>query len=123
MSRKAKKKKHLDENGEKPPEDLLFYFDNVPDVIIYGKRYLRIPYDGSAGASCPGCHCEIKALHRVACGGFGGQGGEFCPLCKGLAVTCPCSPNIEDAEKDYFIECLERQQIWYPKQHEIEFLV
>jgi len=97
LSRKAKKKKHLDENGEKPPEDLLFYFDNVPTTIIYGKHYKRIPHEGTT--DCEGCHTLPGALHRVACP------VSICPYCKGIEVDCPCDPDILNAEKDNYVEC------------------
>lgn len=102
MSRKAKKKKHLDENGEKPPEDLLFYFDNVPTVIILGFHRKRIPWEGTT--DCEGCHTLPGALHKVACP------DECCPNCSGSLLQCPCDPDILNAEKDLFVECILNEQ-------------
>ena len=99
MSRKNKKK--LDEDGEEVKEDLLGYFDTIDTVIIYGQKLKRIPYNGSEGNSCPDCHTETKALHFVCCR------FEYCPWCHGFSLQCLCDPDILNAERDGYIECLE----------------
>lgn len=103
MSRKAKKKKHLDENGEKPPEDLLFYFDNVPTVIILGFHRKRIPWEGTT--DCEGCHTLPGALHKVACP------IESCPWCGSSLLGCDCESDILRAETDLFPRRIEEDEM------------
>jgi len=93
----GKKKKQTD----KQEEDLLLWAANLPNTIIYGRLYARIRYDGSKGAHCPGCHKKKGSYHDTAC--F----LESCPVCRGTFVSCNCDPDIENAERDNFVECLD----------------
>lgn len=98
----ARKKKTRKQEEGKESEDLLFWASNLSTVVIYGRVYKRIPYDGSEGKSCPGCHHQNGMLHECACP------KEICPHCCGNAVDCKCDPDVLNAEKDHFIECYEK---------------
>lgn len=99
----AKKRKKLTrkQEEEKEDEDLLEYFSKSPYVIIYGRKILRIRYDGNNGSHCPGCHVETGSLHWICCE------FEICGHCKGLSLNCLCDPDVNNAERDNFVECLE----------------
>ena len=101
MSRKKKKK--LDDDGEEIKEDLLSYFDTVPTVTILGQKLERIPHEGTA--DCKGCHTNPTKFHFCACE------FEICPWCRGQAVSCLCDPDILNAEKELYVECLEGTEI------------
>lgn len=82
-------------------EDLILYFASLPTVVIYGKVFDRVRYRGENGKNCPGCHKLTGHLHDLCCP------EELCPCCKGAAIGCLCDPDIENAVKDNFIECLD----------------
>lgn len=95
----GKKRKTRKQEEEKEEEDLLEYFSRLSYTVIYGRKFPRIKYEGTT--NCEGCHTEPGHLHRVGC--F----FEWCPYCKGVAVNCLCDPDINNAERDNFIECLD----------------
>lgn len=80
---------------EKDEEDLLFWAANLSHVIIYGKLFNRIRYDGGKGKNCPGCHKSKGALHDLCCP------EESCAFCEKPSLSCLCSPNLEDLEIDH----------------------
>lgn len=100
MSRKAKKKKHLDENGEEPEEDLLLWAEGLTTVVIYGRVMQRLKYDGVS--DCSQCHAKPGRNHALCCP------AEICVHCRGQALFCKCDPDILNAERDNFVECIER---------------
>ncbi len=98
MSKKPKKTRKQEEESE--GEDLLAWASNLTTVIIYGKTYQRIRYDGSEGRTCSQCHTKIGHLHQVSCS------RSICPYCKGFDTLCPCDPDVANAEVDGFMECV-----------------
>jgi hypothetical protein len=98
MSKKPKKTRKQEEESE--GEDLLAWASNLTTVIIYGKTYQRIRYDGSEGRTCSGCHAKNNQLHQCACE------KEYCPHCRGYSVACKCDPDVANAEVDGFMECV-----------------
>lgn len=98
MARGKKKKKEKTETQEEEKEDLLTYFASLGTVIIYGKEYQRIRYDGVKSKNCPGCHVQKDCLHDVACH------FEICAHCGFSSWGCNCDPDIQNFEKDCHIK-------------------